>query len=45
MDKDIAEWAEWWSGLSQKFLQAKCARLLVLAGQERLDKDLMVGQM
>ncbi|KAI9635323.1 putative structural constituent of ribosome [Dioszegia hungarica] len=38
-------WQEWWSGLSQKFLQAKCARLLVLAGQERLDKDLMVGQM
>ncbi|GFZ48458.1 Protein phosphatase methylesterase 1 [Saitozyma sp. JCM 24511] len=38
-------WAEWWGGLSQKFLTAKCARMLVLAGQERLDKDLMVGQM
>lgn len=36
---------EWWAGLSQKFLSAKCARLLVLAGQERLDRDLMVGQM
>lgn len=36
---------EWWSGLSQKFLSAKCARMLVLAGQERLDRDLMVGQM
>jgi hypothetical protein len=31
--------------LSQRFLSAKCARMLVLAGQERLDKDLMVGQM
>ncbi|WVW86010.1 hypothetical protein I302_108048 [Kwoniella bestiolae CBS 10118] len=38
-------WEEWYRGLSQRFLQAKCARLLVLAGQERLDKELMVGQM
>ncbi|WWC91573.1 uncharacterized protein L201_006519 [Kwoniella dendrophila CBS 6074] len=38
-------WEEWYKGLSQRFLEAKCARLLVLAGQERLDKELMVGQM
>ncbi|KAK1922072.1 putative structural constituent of ribosome [Papiliotrema laurentii] len=38
-------WAEWYAGLSSRFLSAKCARLLVLAGQERLDKELMVGQM
>ncbi|WVR00357.1 hypothetical protein IAU59_007500 [Kwoniella sp. CBS 9459] len=38
-------WEEWYRGLSSRFLAAKCARLLVLAGQERLDKDLMVGQM
>ena len=37
--------AEWYAGLSSRFLTAKCARLLVLAGQERLDKELMVGQM
>ncbi|WWC71875.1 uncharacterized protein I206_105834 [Kwoniella pini CBS 10737] len=38
-------WEEWYKGLSRRFLEAKCARLLVLAGQERLDKELMVGQM
>ncbi|WVQ81692.1 protein phosphatase methylesterase 1 [Cryptococcus sp. DSM 104549] len=38
-------WEAWYKGLSQRFLNAKCARLLVLAGQERLDKELMVGQM
>ena len=36
---------EWYQGLSSRFLTSKCARLLVLAGQERLDKELMVGQM
>jgi protein phosphatase methylesterase 1 len=36
---------EWYLHLSQHFLQAKSARLLVLAGQERLDRELMVGQM
>ncbi|WVF73184.1 hypothetical protein IAT40_008003 [Kwoniella sp. CBS 6097] len=38
-------WEEWYRGLSARFIAAKCARLLVLAGQERLDKELMVGQM
>jgi protein phosphatase methylesterase 1 len=38
-------WEEWYAGLSSRFLAAKCARMLVLAGQERLDKKLMVGQM
>ncbi|KAK8853103.1 hypothetical protein IAR55_003804 [Kwoniella newhampshirensis] len=38
-------WLEWYEGLSSRFLTAKCARLLVLAGQERLDRELMVGQM
>ncbi|WWD19517.1 hypothetical protein CI109_103978 [Kwoniella shandongensis] len=38
-------WEEWYKGLSSRFLSAKCARLLILAGQERLDKELMVGQM
>lgn len=36
---------EWYDGLSKKFLSVRCARILVLAGQERLDRDLMVGQM
>lgn len=35
----------WFSGLSEKFLAARAARLLVLAGTDRLDKTLMIGQM
>ena len=35
----------WFTGLSSKFLASRTARLLVLAGTERLDKELMIGQM
>lgn len=35
----------WFAGLSGRFLAARTARLLVLAGTERLDKELMIGQM
>ncbi|KAB5592293.1 Protein phosphatase methylesterase 1 [Ceratobasidium theobromae] len=38
-------WPSWFSGLSEKFLAARTARLLVLAGTDRLDKTLMIGQM
>lgn len=38
-------WEEWFTGMSQKFLLGKAAKLLVLAGTDRLDKDLMIGQM
>lgn len=38
-------WDNWFRGLSQSFLSVKCARLLLLAGTDRLDKDLMIGQM
>ncbi|KAI0951613.1 hypothetical protein AcW1_008616 [Taiwanofungus camphoratus] len=38
-------WTSWFTGLSGKFLSARTARLLVLAGTERLDKELMIGQM
>ncbi|PCH42579.1 protein phosphatase methylesterase [Wolfiporia cocos MD-104 SS10] len=38
-------WTSWFTGLSGKFLAARTARLLVLAGAERLDKELMIGQM
>ncbi|KAL1725574.1 Alpha/beta hydrolase family-domain-containing protein [Schizophyllum commune] len=40
-----AYWRGWFEGLSQAFLNAKAARLLVLAGTDRLDKPLMIGQM
>jgi hypothetical protein len=36
---------DWFTGLSSQFLVARTARLLVLAGTERLDKELMIGQM
>lgn len=35
----------WFQGLSKAFLAARSARLLVLAGTDRLDKELMIGQM
>ena len=33
------------SGLSQLFLSCDCPKLLLLAGVDRLDRDLTVGQM
>ncbi|KAF8903735.1 Alpha/Beta hydrolase protein [Gymnopilus junonius] len=38
-------WLSWFQGLSSSFLAARTARLLVLAGTDRLDKELMIGQM
>ncbi|KAL8761981.1 MAG: hypothetical protein Q9184_001928 [Pyrenodesmia sp. 2 TL-2023] len=38
-------WENWFAGLSRKFLAAKGGKLLILAGTDRLDKELMIGQM
>ncbi|KAK4046685.1 Protein phosphatase methylesterase 1 [Microbotryomycetes sp. JL201] len=38
-------WEGWFKGLSSKFLAARTARMLLLAGTDRLDKELMIGQM
>ncbi|KAL9714485.1 Protein phosphatase methylesterase 1 [Leucoagaricus gongylophorus] len=38
-------WQSWFIGLSSNFLAARTARLLVLAGTDRLDRELMIGQM
>ncbi|SCV73893.1 BQ2448_6323 [Microbotryum intermedium] len=38
-------WRDWFTGLSSKFLSCRCAKLLLLAGAETLDKELMIGQM
>ncbi|GMR44377.1 hypothetical protein PMAYCL1PPCAC_14572 [Pristionchus mayeri] len=38
-------WAGWFSGLSRTFLAAAPPKMLVLAGTDRLDKELMIGQM
>lgn len=38
-------WENWFTGMSAKFLSGKGAKLLILAGTDRLDKELMIGQM
>ncbi|KAF2397550.1 protein phosphatase methylesteras-like protein 1 [Trichodelitschia bisporula] len=40
-----AYWENWFNGMSHKFLTARGAKLLILAGTDRLDKELMIGQM
>lgn len=40
-----SHWSGWFQGLSQKFLSARAARLLLLASLDRLDTDLTIGQM
>ncbi|KAK9242472.1 Alpha/beta hydrolase family-domain-containing protein [Lipomyces tetrasporus] len=38
-------WKSWFMDLSSKFLDARSAKMLVLAGTDRLDKKLTIGQM
>ena len=38
-------WAGWYRGLSEAFLKVPAPKVLMLAGTDRLDKPLMVGQM
>ncbi|KAL3895825.1 MAG: hypothetical protein SGCHY_004464 [Lobulomycetales sp.] len=38
-------WKGWFQDLSTKFLSCACARMLMLASTDRLDKELIVGQM
>jgi protein phosphatase methylesterase 1 len=38
-------WTDWFKGLSKMYLNVNVPKLLLLAGVDRLDKDLMVGQM
>ncbi|KAF2875023.1 protein phosphatase methylesteras-like protein 1 [Massariosphaeria phaeospora] len=38
-------WTDWFTGMSSKFLGGKGAKLLILAGTDRLDTELMIGQM
>ncbi|XP_004364660.2 protein phosphatase methylesterase [Capsaspora owczarzaki ATCC 30864] len=38
-------WLEWFTGLSNKFLTARASKMLILAGMDRLDKELTIGQM
>ncbi|KAF2753258.1 protein phosphatase methylesteras-like protein 1 [Pseudovirgaria hyperparasitica] len=45
LSRTEAYWENWFSGMSSKFLTAKGAKLLMLAGTDRLDRELMIGQM
>lgn len=38
-------WEGWFAGMSERFLRGRAAKGLVLAGTDRLDRELMVGQM
>ncbi|GAA5860674.1 hypothetical protein JCM3774_006247 [Rhodotorula dairenensis] len=45
LEKTEPYWRGWFTGLSKKFLACRTAKLLLLAGTDRLDKDLLIGQM
>lgn len=45
LSRTEAYWSDWFGGMSGKFLTARGAKLLLLAGTDRLDKELMIGQM
>ncbi|KAF9082023.1 hypothetical protein BGX23_000187 [Mortierella sp. AD031] len=38
-------WKGWFTGLTEKFLSCRTGKLLVLAGTDRLDKDMTIAQM
>jgi protein phosphatase methylesterase 1 len=38
-------WEGWFKGMSEKFLRGRGAKMLILAGTDRLDRELMIGQM
>jgi protein phosphatase methylesterase 1 len=38
-------WEGWFSGLSKKFLTGRGGKMLLLAGTDRLDTELTIGQM
>ena len=45
LSKTEPYWTGWFSGLSNKFLSVPASKMLILAGVDRLDRDLTVGQM
>jgi protein phosphatase methylesterase 1 len=45
LSRTEAYWQNWFNGMSGKFLSGRGAKLLLLAGTDRLDKELMIGQM
>ncbi|KAF2763717.1 protein phosphatase methylesterase 1 [Teratosphaeria nubilosa] len=45
LNTTVKWWEDWFTGMSQKFLKGRGAKQLILAGTDRLDKELMIGQM
>lgn len=45
LSKTTPYWHDWFTGLSKNFVQAPTSKLLILAGTDNLDKELMIGQM
>ena len=45
LSRTQAFWPNWFTGLSEKFLTARGGKLLVIAGTDRLDTQLTIGQM
>ncbi|CAJ2650804.1 unnamed protein product [Trifolium pratense] len=45
LEKTEQYWKGWYEGLSDKFLSSPVPKLLLLAGTDRLDKSLTIGQM
>lgn len=45
LSKTEPHWVGWFKGLSKMFLSCPLPKVLILAGPDRLDTDLMVGQM
>lgn len=45
LNKTKDYWHDWFIGLSKNFVNATTSKLLILAGTDNLDKELMIGQM
>uniref|UniRef100_A0A1D1ZDA3 Protein phosphatase methylesterase 1 n=1 Tax=Anthurium amnicola TaxID=1678845 RepID=A0A1D1ZDA3_9ARAE len=45
LEETEAYWKGWYEGLSEKFLSCPVPKLLLLAGTDRLDRALTIGQM
>lgn len=45
LDATAPFWSDWFTGMSAKFLTGRGAKMLILAGTDRLDRELMIGQM
>ena len=45
LSKTEPHWTGWFTGLSNKFLSVPASKMLIIAGVDRLDRDLTVGQM